>query len=128
QGARFISGPVKLEEGNSLFGKMQVTEFASLIGTGAASIGFGMPNMCNGANLAFEKAAFVAVNGYAGNDKIASGDDEFLMHKIHSQFPGSVCFLKNPKAIVRTNVQQSLSGFLSQRIRWASKWKFYDNR
>lgn len=125
--ARFISGPVKLESGDTFFGKMQVTEFASLIGSGAAAIGLGFPNMCNGANLAFEKAAFEAVNGYAGNEKVASGDDEFLMHKIQAKFPGSIQFLKDPAAIVSTHVQKSIADFLTQRTRWASKWKFYNN-
>lgn len=125
--AKFISGPVRLISDNSFFGKMQVTEFASLIGSGAASIGLGIPNMCNGANLAFEKAAFEAVNGHSGNEHIASGDDEFLMHKIQKQFPGSVTFLKAEEAIVQTPVQGSISGFLNQRMRWASKWKFYNN-
>jgi biofilm PGA synthesis N-glycosyltransferase PgaC len=125
--AKFISGPVGLVSDNSFFGRMQVTEFASLIGSGAASISLGFPNMCNGANLAFEKAAFETVNGYNGNENIASGDDEFLMHKIHKQFPGSVTFLKSREAIVKTPVQSSISGFLNQRLRWASKWKFYNN-
>jgi hypothetical protein len=67
------------------------------------------------------------VKGYSGNENIASGDDEFLMHKIQMQFPGSVVFLKAHEAIVSTPVQESVSGFLNQRIRWASKWKFYKN-
>src|SRR5688572_8844965 len=51
---KFISGPVCLEAGNSFFGKMQVVEFASLIVSGAATMGFKKPTMCNGANLAYE--------------------------------------------------------------------------
>jgi biofilm PGA synthesis N-glycosyltransferase PgaC len=125
--AKFISGPVCLEDKGSFFGKMQVVEFASLIGTGAAAIGLQKPNMCNGANLAFEKAAFFEVEGYAGNETIASGDDEFLMHKIHRKFPGGVAFLKAAEATVFTPAQATLKSFLQQRIRWASKWKFYRN-
>lgn len=127
EGAKFISGPVCLEAGDSVFEKMQVVEFASLIGSGAAAIGLGKPNMCNGANLAFEKAAFEKVSGYAGNEQVASGDDEFLMHKIHARFPGKVSFLKASDAIVFTAAKQTVSGFISQRVRWASKWRFYQN-
>jgi poly-beta-1,6-N-acetyl-D-glucosamine synthase len=127
QQAKFISGPVCLT-GHSFFEKMQVVEFASLIGIGAASIGLKVPNMCNGANLAYDKAAFEAVNGFAGNEHIASGDDEFLMHKMAEKWPGKVCFLKAPDATVYTKAQPTLKAFLAQRIRWASKWKSYQNR
>ena len=127
QGAKFISGPVCLTAGNSLFEKLQVVEFASLIGSGAASMGLGKPNMCNGANLAYEKAAFFAVNGYSGNEKIPSGDDEFLMHKIQAKFPGRVKFLKAKEAIVYTPATKTMQHFIAQRVRWASKWKHYKN-
>lgn len=43
--------------------------------------------MCNGANLAYERKAFNEVNGFAGVDHIASGDDMLLMHKIGKQYP-----------------------------------------
>ncbi len=127
QGSKFISGPVCLTAGKSVFEKMQVVEFASLIGSGAASIGIQKPTMCNGANLAYEKAAFYEVNGFAGNEGIASGDDEFLMHKIHQLYPGKVSFLKAPAATVFTSAKSSFQDFFAQRVRWASKWKFYKN-
>jgi len=84
--------------------------------------------MCNGANLTYEKKAFFAVNGFAGNEKIASGDDEFLMHKIASYFPGKVHFLKSSEAIVYTKARKNIEEFVSQRKRWASKWKHYQFR
>jgi hypothetical protein len=31
--------------------------------------------MCNGANLAYTKTLFQELNGFDGNEKIASGDD-----------------------------------------------------
>jgi biofilm PGA synthesis N-glycosyltransferase PgaC len=125
---KFISGPVCLEAGKSWFEKMQVVEFAALIGAGAAAIGLGKPNMCNGANLAYEKAAFFAVNGYSGNEQIASGDDEFLMHKIGTLFPGQISFLKVSSAVVYTSAKENIRDFIAQRVRWASKWRFYQNK
>jgi biofilm PGA synthesis N-glycosyltransferase PgaC len=124
---KFISGPVCLEAGKAWFEKMQVVEFASLIGAGAAAIGLGNPNMCNGANLAYEKGAFYEVNGFAGNEQVASGDDEFLMHKFQKQFPGQVVFLKATEAVVYTPAKNNVRDFISQRVRWASKWRFYRN-
>jgi hypothetical protein len=37
--------------------------------------------MCNGANLAYTKTFFQELNGFDGNDKIASGDDVFYCRK-----------------------------------------------
>ncbi|WP_114782314.1 glycosyltransferase [Botryobacter ruber] len=121
----FISGPVCFDHTETLFERMQLVEFASLIGIGAASIGLGKPNMCNGANLAYTRQAFEAVGGFAGNEGIASGDDEFLLHKINRRFPGRIAFLKNEKAAVYTSARKTVVSFLAQRVRWASKWKAY---
>ena len=104
-----------------------MVEFASLIGIGGASIGMGKPNMCNGANLAYTKQVFQEVNGFAGNETIASGDDEFLLHKIHKLYPDKAYFLKHKGATVYTEARKTISSFMSQRIRWASKWRAYQD-
>ncbi len=121
---KFISGPVTFST-NTFFDKLQIVEFASLIGTGAACIQIKAPNMCNGANLAFEKEAFWAVNGYHGYENQTSGDDEFLMHKIQQKFKTGIGFLKDKNAIVITEAQASINLFFNQRKRWASKWNQY---
>jgi len=125
-GAHLLSGPVTFfSEKNSVFENLQLVEFASLIGTGAVTMALGRPTMCNGANLCYEKRAFEEVGGFAGNDHLASGDDEFLLHKIAAKYPGGVRFLKSEQAIVRTAAHESLRAFYRQRRRWASKWRFY---
>ncbi len=126
-GAWFISGPVSFHNTDTLFQKMQLVEFASLIGIGGASIALGKPNMCNGANLGYTKKAFQLVGGFAGNEGIASGDDEFLLHKLHERHPEKISFLRHPEAIVFTEARKTLSSFIAQRVRWASKWKAYQN-
>jgi poly-beta-1,6-N-acetyl-D-glucosamine synthase len=123
--ARFISGPVCYEQTHTFFEKMQLVEFASLIGAGGSSMALGKPNMCNGANLAYPKSVFAEVNGFSGNEHLPSGDDEFLMHKIHQRYPGSVHFLKAPEATVFTTAKPTLATFFAQRVRWASKWPAY---
>lgn len=120
-------GPVKIKSDATLFADMQAIEFASLVGSGAATTGLGFPTMCNGANLAFRKEAFIEVKGYSGNEHIASGDDEFLMRKVEASFPGSIRFNHDRESIVSTVPQSTLYGFLQQRIRWASKWKQHDS-
>lgn len=131
--AYFISSPVSffsLEKGNILqkiWNYFQVIEFGSLVGAGACSIKMGSPNMCSGANIAYKKSIFEEVNGYEGNEQIASGDDEFLMQKIATRFPDKIQFLKSYDAVVETQSHETISSFFVQRKRWASKWRFYKN-
>jgi len=127
QQPRLVSGPVTFHDEKTLFEKLQTIEFSSLIGTGAASIQAGSPNMCNGANLAFSKVAFQEVGGYAGNMDQPSGDDEFLMRKIYEHYPDKIVFLKDPRSIVHTCAQKNLRSFYHQRRRWAGKWRAHKN-
>lgn len=128
---KMITGPVtfsaEMSSWETVFAQLQTVEFASLIGSGAATLALGMPTMCNGANLCYEKRVFEEVNGFAGIDHVASGDDELLMHKIAKRYPGHVLFLKNPAAIVHTAPHGTWQAFYNQRKRWASKWRAYDS-
>ncbi|WP_138475888.1 glycosyltransferase [Dyadobacter bucti] len=127
-GAKLISSPVTFTQETSLTDHLQTVEFASLIGSGAAAISAGHPSLCNGANLAYQKEVFQEVNGFEGVKHIASGDDEFLMHKIAARYPGGIYFLKDPAAIVSTKPHKSWGQFFRQRKRWASKWKHYQSK
>ncbi|MFN8415393.1 MAG: glycosyltransferase [Cytophagaceae bacterium] len=120
-----ISGPVAFTSNGTIFQQAQQLEFSSLVGVGLSCIGLKKPLMCNGANLAFSKTAFDAVNGYEGNEMIASGDDEFLMHKIQHQFPGKVGAALSENSIVRTAPNETWKQFYHQRKRWAGKWGKY---
>ncbi|MEM1406671.1 MAG: glycosyl transferase family 2, partial [Bacteroidota bacterium] len=71
--------------------------------------------------------SYLEVGGYSDNLNIASGDDEFLMHKIANQDPHGIYFNTNPQGVVYTNSQSSLNHFIQQRKRWASKWTHYKN-
>ncbi|QMW05285.1 glycosyltransferase family 2 protein [Spirosoma foliorum] len=126
-GARLISGPVTFTTEQGIFDSLQTVEFSSLIGTGACTMSLGFPTMCNGANLCYVKEIFTEVGGFAGVDHLASGDDEFLMHKIAARYPDGVRFLKSEEAIVRTQPHRSLRAFYNQRKRWASKWRAYES-
>lgn len=127
-GAKFISGPVTFTDEKTLTDYLQTVEFSSLMGSGASAIQAGFPSLCNGANLAYEKNTFQEVSGYDGVRHIASGDDEFLMHKIAAKYPQSVVFLKDQNAIVQTEAHQEWKMFFRQRKRWASKWKHYQTK
>ncbi len=120
-GYRFIAGPVMLK-GQSFAEKLQQTEFASLVGSAAATIYYRKPVFCNGANMAFDAQAYKEVKGFEDTEKVISGDDVTLMLKINQRFPGTVHFLKSADAIIETNSTKSLYSFISQRKRWAGKW------
>ena len=120
-----VSGPVTFTHECSLFERLQTIEFASLIGTGGACLQAGYPTMGNGANLAFRRAAFLEVDGYADNLHVPSGDDEFLLQKIAARFPHRVSFLKRTEATVRTFAKPTGGEFYQQRKRWASKWHLH---
>lgn len=119
---KMIFGGVKMYV-TSFFSKLQSLEFASLIGSGGAIAGLGMPTLCNGANLAFRKFVYEEVGGYDGNFNIPSGDDEFLMRKILKRYPHGVKFAPDPQTVVTTSPNKDLGHFLQQRIRWAGKWR-----
>ena len=126
--AKFIAAPVKIRSTGSFLSLFQSLDFLTLQGITGACVYKRFHTMCNGANLAYEKSAFYAVNGFTGIDDIASGDDMLLMYKIYKQHPESVFYLKSRNAVVTTNPVSAWSDFFNQRIRWASKATHYDDK
>ena len=118
---KFIAAPVNFHEEKSLFEKIQSLDFLGMMGVTGAGIHGRFMNMCNGANLAYEKKAFYEIDGFNGIDKIASGDDMLLLQKMAKRFPNQIAFLKNKNATVLTKGKPDLKSFSQQRIRWASK-------
>ncbi len=116
-----LVAPVVYKTNKSFLQNFQNMDFLSLIGSTIGGFGIQRPFLCNGANLCYKKAVFLKVNGFNGNDDIASGDDIFLMEKFLEQNKNSVKYLKSKDAIVITKPETTFKGLLSQRIRWASK-------
>jgi cellulose synthase/poly-beta-1,6-N-acetylglucosamine synthase-like glycosyltransferase len=125
--AVFIAAPVAVENKPTLLETFQALDFMVLQGITAASVQKRIHNMCNGANLAYERKAFFEVNGFAGIDHIASGDDMLLMQKISPHFPGHIFYLLSKEAIVATEPAKTWKEFFNQRIRWASKATNYND-
>ncbi len=124
----FVAAPVMFIKTAGILNQFQLLDFLALQGITAAAVGAGKHSMSNGANLGFEKTAFIAVGGYQGVDHIASGDDMFLMHKMKQTLHKPVGYLFHPDAIVLTAAMDTWKGFIMQRIRWASKARYYDDR
>ncbi|MCF7559938.1 glycosyltransferase [Sabulilitoribacter multivorans] len=122
-----IVGPIILSQQNNFLGRFQLLDILSLQGATIGGFGIRQPFMCNGANLAYTKAVFNQVNGFDGNESIASGDDIFLLEKIAKKHPKKLHYLKCENSIVTTKPQPSWSELTSQRIRWAGKASAYNN-
>lgn len=120
-----IIGPVSFHRQKTFFGKIQSLEFLSLAAITGASAQLDNPLMCNGANLAYKKASFFAVNGFEGNEQSPSGDDMLVLVKFKKSFPGKIKYLKSENAIVLTSAQKTIKDFASQRKRWVSKSRLY---
>jgi Glycosyltransferases, probably involved in cell wall biogenesis len=127
-GAKFIAAPVVMNTNKSLLSVFQSLDFITLQGVTAASVYKRFHSMCNGANLAYERAAFMEVKGFDQIDNIPSGDDMLLMHKIFRQYPNDVHYIKSAAAIVTTEPAATWKQFFHQRIRWASKADRYDDK
>jgi len=127
QKVSMIAGAVTYDCGNSFLHQFQQLDLASLQGATIGSFGLGKGFMCNGANLAYSKTLFQELNGFDGNDKIASGDDVFLLQKAIAQFPGKVHYLKSKNNIVSTKPLDDWKSLFHQRVRWASKTTSYQS-
>lgn len=122
-----IAGAVTYDCGNSFLHHFQQLDLASLQGATIGSFGIKKGFMCNGANFAYTKSLFQALNGFNGNDGIASGDDVFLLQKAIAQFPEKVHYLKSQNNIVTTQSLNDWKSLFYQRVRWASKTSSYQS-
>ncbi len=118
-----LIGPVNTSAPISFLGKLQQLEFVTLVASGAGAAGAGMPVMCNGANLAFTKKAWLESQTDLHEEQI-SGDDVFLLLSIKKR-RGTIRVLKSVKAMVTTAVAPDLKSFVRQRMRWTSKAPAY---
>ncbi len=124
--ARFVAAPVNFYHEKNILEKFQSLDYVGMMGITGAGVCGNFMNMCNGANLAYEKKLFYEVGGFKGIDHVASGDDMLLMQKIAQLQPhGTIGFLKNANAVVLSNPQPTIAAFLTQRRRWASKSSSY---
>ena len=119
--AKMVCGPVLYGNVTDSFERFQALDIGGMMLITGAGFAAQKPELCNGANLAIGRVAFDAVDGYAGNAQIASGDDLFLLEKVNQMFPNSVQFAKSRASVVYTNPAKSISAFLAQRLRWGTK-------
>ncbi|MEZ5039103.1 MAG: glycosyltransferase [Saprospiraceae bacterium] len=123
-----IVGPVAFHEEKTHLERFQSLDFLGMMLITGAGIQSKILHMGNGANLAYPRAVFQAVNGFDGVMDRASGDDMFLLQKIIAKYPGKMGFLKQREATILTKAKPDLSAFIQQRIRWGTKNTSYGER
>lgn len=128
KGYRFIAAPVNFHQEKNALERFQSLDFLGMMGISGAGVQSSWMRMCNGANLAYEKSLFQEVNGFEGINDLASGDDMLLMQKVAQRDPSAVGYLKNPSVTTFTIAKPTLSSFIQQRLRWATKSSSYPER
>jgi glycosyltransferase involved in cell wall biosynthesis len=122
-----LAGAVSVKKTGGFLNFFQFVDLLSLQGTTIGSFGINNPFMCNGANFGYTKKLFLKLNGFEGNENLASGDDVFLLQKAIKSSPKKVAYHKNSDAIVLTKSETSLANLFQQRVRWASKTGSYES-
>lgn len=127
RGAEVVAAPVFYSmKKATFFQKVVAIDFMSLISFGAGLIGINRPVICNGANFCYAKSAFLEVDGFAGVDAIASGDDDLLLQKF-AVAKKPISYAWQASALVETSAPETPTAFLRQRKRWGSKGASYPN-
>jgi cellulose synthase/poly-beta-1,6-N-acetylglucosamine synthase-like glycosyltransferase len=124
----FIAAPVMYHTQKTVCSIFQTLDFLSLQGITGASVHKRFHTMCNGANIGYSRPAFFEVNGFEGIDALPTGDDMLLMHKIYKKHPTKIIWIKSKDALVLTDAAPNWKAFFNQRIRWASKAAFFDDK
>jgi cellulose synthase/poly-beta-1,6-N-acetylglucosamine synthase-like glycosyltransferase len=108
-----------------LLAQLEFFDSFAFVAVGAAFIGLNRPVLANGANFAYRKNSFQAINGFNKIGTWGSGDDDLLLQKIAGKTENQIRFITDSNAIVYTQPCSSWRCFFRQRIRWASKSRAY---
>jgi len=122
-----IAGPVRIVEGETFWQKFQVLDLMSLQVIGLGSFKTKTPLMCNAANLAYNVKTLKDLNAFDKHQQHISGDDIFTLQAFHKA-EKVIKAIIHSDAIVWTRGEQNFKNLTQQRIRWASKAKYYQNK
>lgn len=114
--------PITASSDGSWLQELQTNEQLGFMAVAASSARGGHAAIANGANMAFRRSTFELLNGFHGHRHIASGDDMFLLQSMRSSNK-TVVYLATPEVLVGVRSEQTFTGFLQQRLRWAGKMR-----
>lgn len=106
-------------------------DFLSMVASGLSFAAMGYPFLANGAAMAYKKEIFeLMLNGEKEKRhyfRHPSGDDVFLLHFAKKR-KYKIAVTNRESLAVTTEMPNTLPDFLTQRIRWASKAKYYQDK
>lgn len=121
-----IAGPVCMATEKTFWSRFQVLDLMSMQVIGLGSFKTTNPLMCNAANLAYEVKTLKSLHAFHQHQHHISGDDIFNL-QIFKRSGKKISALVHPEALVWTKTESSFEKLTQQRIRWASKAKYYKN-
>jgi poly-beta-1,6-N-acetyl-D-glucosamine synthase len=107
----------------SLSGIQQEVEGMMLQGITQGSASLGIPLLCSGANLGYERDYYLQCQPYNDNFSIASGDDMFFLQKAKEQ--GGRILAVN--SLVFTSVASDWETYMKRSVRWSAKISSLNN-
>lgn len=121
-----LLGPIIFKKKNGFLSGLQTLDMLAIQGMEFGAMYFKSPILNNAANLSYLKKSF---NEAGGLDEFntPSGDDVFLLEKFKLN-DKKIKGLLTRGFIVETEVESTFSSFLNQRLRWASKSKYYSDK
>lgn len=109
----------------SLFQKILALDYFAMASVAAASAGLNYPVSCTGGNLAYRKKVYQQLGGFCRFGNWVSGDDDFFLEKVRDKTNWKIVYSTHPKTFVPTSPPKNLNEFIQQRIRYASKGRYY---
>lgn len=91
----------------------------------AAAAGNGRPYTAFGANLAYPKAVFRAVGGFAEHENTLSGDDDLFVQAVHRARAAPVVFAFGLETYAPSDAPTSWRGWMRQKTRHLSDGQHY---
>jgi len=122
--ANMLLGPVIFNKDSGLLYQFQILDMMGIQGIEFGTLYYRNPILNNAANLAYQKEAYEQLEGY-DNYETPSGDDIFLLEKFKKD--KNVKGILSSSFVVQTKIQASMKDFWNQRLRWASKSKYYQD-
>ncbi|MCJ7813017.1 glycosyltransferase, partial [bacterium] len=124
-----VAGYSPLDQGNSqsLFHRFVELDALALAAVAAGSFGVGFPLTCTGRNLAYRKSAYQQISGFHTIRNVISGDDDLLLHKMKKKTEWEMRYAVKKQSMVSSAPPKNFMTFFHQRIRHASKSRYYDN-
>jgi len=116
--------PLEIGRASPLRG-MLALESLALASVAAGGIGLGWALTCTGRNLSYRKKTYDEVGGLATIGRFVSGDDDLFLQLVDRKTKWKLRYAFDPKTIVPAKPPQSLKDLIHQRIRHASKGRYY---